>query len=184
MSFIKSNYEYKCVVHDLLDLQREWISATINGKKRRFRSGQETTLTGKYIIMLQEIGAEITTQNTDDNGNIRTVQQGRFAPRFAVRILEDLTDSKRINAEAISATAVIIRKPENVELEVEPEAAAPQLPNDEEKGIESLEQKDPDELTLGEARALAIHMGIEVPSGVRKVDIIRAIKDHHEVAEE
>ena len=66
----------------------------------------------------------------------------------------------------------------------EPEAAAPQLPNDEEKGIESLEQKDPDELTLGEARALAIHMGIEVPSGVRKVDIIRAIKDHHEVAEE
>ena len=51
-------------------------------------------------------------------------------------------------------------------------------------GIESLEQKDPDELTLGEARALAIHMGIEVPSGVRKVDIIRAIKDHHEVAEE
>ena len=167
MSFIKSNHEYKCVVHDLLDLQREWISATINGKKRRFRSGQETT-----------------TQNTDDNGNIRTVQQGRFAPRFAVRILEDLTDSKRINAEAISATAVIIRKPENDEREVEPEAAAPQLPNDEEKGIESLEQKDPDDLTLGEARALAIHMGIEVPSGVRKVDIIRAIKDHHEVAEE
>jgi len=160
MSFIQAGHQYKCVVSSIEQPNAEFWPVSVNGRRIRVPLGEQTVLPGTHINALNDAAYEKPVMDIDPETGQRKIVGSKWAPRFSVQVIADLTANLSLEVPALGEGYVINKT------EVSSKGAV----------TFGDEPKDYDNMGFQELRREAFAKGVKNVNNLKKQDLINELK--------